>query len=109
MSSTTHDGPAVLEDVATPMPGNQAPKPNSVEARSWSGPQEEVEMEACREVEDIFISPDDVMRYLKIGRSMCYELLADGTIPSYRVGRLRRVKKSDIAAWLDTRRYAPWE
>ena len=65
-------------------------------------------MDTYRETTDVFMSPDELMDYLKIGRTKCYEILQT-SIPSYSVGRLRRVKKSDVDLWLEGQRHAPWE
>jgi excisionase family DNA binding protein len=56
---------------------------------------------------DVFISPEELMRYLKLGRTKVYELLAQGTIPSYLVGRLRRVKREDVDRWLEAQKQVP--
>ena len=41
---------------------------------------------------------------LGIGRSLMYELLASGSIPSIRVGRLRRVPCQALTEFIDERR-----
>lgn len=47
-----------------------------------------------------FLRPDEVSRLLRCGRTKTYELLRTGEVPSYRVGRRRIVRRSDINAWL---------
>lgn len=59
--------------------------------------------------DDEFMAPEEIMRYLKIKRTKCYELLAQGVIPSYRVGRLRRSRRSEIDSWLESQKYRPGE
>lgn len=38
---------------------------------------------------------------LGIGRTNVYKLLKDGHLPSVRVGRLRRIRRSDLDAYID--------
>jgi excisionase family DNA binding protein len=47
-----------------------------------------------------FLRPDEVSRLLRCGRTKTYELLRTGEVPSYRVGRSRIVRRSDINLWL---------
>ncbi len=47
-----------------------------------------------------FLRPDEVARLLRCGRTKAYELLRTGEVPSYRVGRSRIVRRSDINLWL---------
>lgn len=46
-------------------------------------------------------SPDELWRWLGLGRTKTYELLRSGEIPSYRIGRIRRIRREDIEAWLE--------
>jgi len=41
---------------------------------------------------------------LGIGRSLLYELLADGQVESIHVGRLRRIPADALATYIDRRR-----
>jgi excisionase family DNA binding protein len=50
--------------------------------------------------EQEFLRPDEVARLLRCGRTKTYELLRTGEVPSYRVGRSRIVRRSDINVWL---------
>jgi excisionase family DNA binding protein len=45
--------------------------------------------------------PDEVRQLLGLGRTYTYRLLATGAIPFVRVGRLRRVKRSDLDAFIE--------
>ena len=49
-------------------------------------------------------SPDELWRWLGLGRTKTYELLQSGEIPSYKIGRVRRVRRQDIEAWLERSR-----
>lgn len=49
-------------------------------------------------------SPDELWRWLGLGRTKTYELLQSGEIPSYKIGRVRRIRRQDIEAWLECNR-----
>lgn len=51
-------------------------------------------------------SPDELWRWLGLGRTKIYELLRCGEIPSYKIGRVRRIRRQDIEAWLERKRYS---
>ena len=46
-------------------------------------------------------SPDELWRWLGLGRTKTYELLQSGEIPSYKIGRVRRIRRQDIEEWLE--------
>lgn len=46
-------------------------------------------------------SPDELWRWLGLGRTKTYELLQSGEIPSYKIGRVRRIRRRDIEGWLE--------
>jgi excisionase family DNA binding protein len=52
-------------------------------------------------------SPDELWRWLGLGRTKTYELLRSGEIPSYKIGRVRRIRRRDIEAWLERNRSRP--
>lgn len=52
-------------------------------------------------------SPDELWRWLGLGRTKTYELLQSGEIPSYKIGRVRRIRRRDIEAWLERNRSFP--
>jgi excisionase family DNA binding protein len=58
---------------------------------------------------ETMISPSELQEWLECGRSMIYKLLATGAIPNYRVGRLIRIRLSDVIAFLEENRYHPGE
>jgi len=54
-----------------------------------------------------FLKPEEVSQLLRCGRTKTYELLQSGEIASYRVGRNRIVRRSDVVAWLAEQREEP--
>lgn len=46
----------------------------------------------------------EVARVLRIARGRAYELVAEGEIPSVRIGRSVRVNRRELERWLDNRR-----
>ena len=49
------------------------------------------------------LSPEDVAVLVGCGRTTAYKLLADGSIPSFTVGRLRRVRRADAERFIEER------
>ena len=49
------------------------------------------------------LSAEELARELGVGRTTAYSLLWSGTIPSMKVGRLRRVRREDLEAYLAER------
>lgn len=49
------------------------------------------------------LSPNDLARYLSCSRTFAATLISSGTIPSLRIGGLRRVRKSDVDSHIDAR------
>lgn len=49
------------------------------------------------------MSPEDLADYLGLGRTYTYQLLMSGAIPSFKIGRLRRIRRIDVDAYLDER------
>jgi excisionase family DNA binding protein len=43
---------------------------------------------------------EDAARYLSIGRSKTYQLLAEGALPSVRIGRSVRVPVAALERWI---------
>jgi excisionase family DNA binding protein len=56
-----------------------------------------------------FISTADLQEILGCGRTFCYGLLARNEIPSYKLGKLRRIKLADVERWLEDNKYRPGE
>lgn len=53
-----------------------------------------------------WLSPQEVREWLKISRSKAAQLCAE-EVPSYRVGKLVRVKRTDLEAYLTAHRHEP--
>jgi excisionase family DNA binding protein len=49
---------------------------------------------------DTFLTVKEVCEWLNLKRSFVYRLANDGELPSMRIGRLVRFRKSDIDAWI---------
>jgi excisionase family DNA binding protein len=49
------------------------------------------------------LSPEQVAERLGIGRTFVYKLLAEKRIPSFTIGKLRRVRQSDLARYIRER------
>jgi len=49
------------------------------------------------------LSPEDVAVLVGCKRTTAYKLLADGSIPSYSVGRLRRIRRADAERFIEER------
>jgi excisionase family DNA binding protein len=58
-------------------------------------------MEMPRMVEPAMLSPEELATYLGCGRTYAYKLLADGAVPSLKLGRLRRVRRVDADAFIE--------
>jgi excisionase family DNA binding protein len=61
----------------------------SVETR----PEEEAER---------LLTPHELSGLLGLGRTRTYSLLISGEIPSVRIGRLRRVRRSDVEKFVES-------
>ena len=44
----------------------------------------------------------EVEKYLKLGHTKVHQLLASGEIPSLKIGKSRRVRKTDLDRFLET-------
>ena len=49
------------------------------------------------------LSAEELARELGVGRTTAYSLLWSGTIPSIKLGRLRKVRREDLEAYLTER------
>ena len=52
----------------------------------------------------LLLTVSEAARQLGIGRSLLYELLAEGQVESIHVGRLRRIPIDALAAYIDRQR-----
>ena len=44
----------------------------------------------------LLVTPEEAAELLSIGRTKLYELIADGTLPSVRIGRCRRLPREAL-------------
>jgi excisionase family DNA binding protein len=68
-----------------------------VRQHDWSAPHE---MQDQR----LLLTVSEAAQRLGIGRSLLYELLAEGQVESIHVGRLRRIPIDALAAYIDRQR-----
>jgi excisionase family DNA binding protein len=52
---------------------------------------------------EYLMSPEELRRFLRVGRTLAYRLLSEGEIPSVRLGRLVRVRRSDVDRYVESR------
>lgn len=48
------------------------------------------------EIENEFLTPEEVMNLLWIGRNTFYKLVNSGKLPAFRIGKLWRVRREDL-------------
>lgn len=51
--------------------------------------------------ERLLLSMDEAADLLGIGRTYAYHLVSTGEWTTVKIGRLRRMRRSDLVAWLD--------
>jgi len=56
-----------------------------------------------------WFTTDELVRWLGLGRTKTYEMLRSGEIPNYKIGRIRRIRRQDVDAWLERNKYRPGE
>lgn len=47
-----------------------------------------------------YLTPTEVMKTLKIGKTSFYKLLSDGDLKSFKIGRSRRVPESELLDYI---------
>jgi excisionase family DNA binding protein len=47
----------------------------------------------------------ELRRWLGLGKTKTQEILQTGQIPSYRIGRVRRIRRADIEHFLEQNRF----
>jgi excisionase family DNA binding protein len=62
---------------------------------------------AAHRLEPALLRVEDAARYLSLGRSKTYELIARGELPVVRIGRSVRVPLSALRAWIQAQIPAP--
>jgi excisionase family DNA binding protein len=53
--------------------------------------------------EERLLTIKDVVRRTSLGRSTVFALIASGDLPSFTIGRSRRVRESILDAWIERR------
>ena len=53
------------------------------------------------------VTVDELIRWLRLGRTRVNEILRSGELPSFKLGRRRLVRVADVERWLDEHRYEP--
>ena len=51
---------------------------------------------------EYLMSAEDVAKVLALGRTRTYELMSNGTLPCVRIGRLRRVRRTDVDKFIQS-------
>jgi excisionase family DNA binding protein len=51
-----------------------------------------------------YITVSEAADFLGIPTNTCYKLALNRTLPSYKAGKLRRFKRSELAAWMESKR-----
>jgi excisionase family DNA binding protein len=49
------------------------------------------------------LTPEELAVVLGCGRTLAYRMLAERMIPSFKIGRLRRVRRSDVDSFIEQR------
>ena len=75
--------------------------PRTDEPTEETPAQEHRAQETVAPVPALLVSPDDAARLLAIGRTALYALLGSGDLPSVQIGRRRRVRVSDLEAFVE--------
>ncbi len=68
---------------------------------------DEQEQQQQQQVQREWISVAEMQTVLGISRTKAYELLSTGEIPAVKVGRVLRVERAALQAWLEANRYRP--
>ena len=59
-----------------------------------------------REGQDQFVSVDELMRMLSIGKNKAYDILSSGEVEAVRLGRTVRVNKASLLEFIEKHPYA---
>ena len=58
-------------------------------------------MQTENRTEEALLTPEELAEYLRCGRTYAYRLLAHGEIPSLKLGKLRRIRRSDAEHYVE--------
>lgn len=61
------------------------------------------DMEDKTGIQDGLLSLNDLAGYLACSRTYARKLIVDGTLPSCKIGSLRRVRRADVDRYVETR------
>ena len=50
---------------------------------------------------EYLMSPEELAQFLGLGRTYTYQLLSEGKIPCVRIGRLRKVRRTDAEKFVE--------
>ncbi|MGE0539822.1 MAG: excisionase family DNA-binding protein [Dehalococcoidia bacterium] len=53
-------------------------------------------------MDKLLLKPIEAAELVGLGRSKCYEMIRDGTIPSVRLGKSVRIPADALRRWVDT-------
>ncbi|MAW72490.1 MAG: DNA-binding protein [Acidimicrobiaceae bacterium] len=56
---------------------------------------------------DLWLSSKDAAEHIGVTRRTLYRFIDEGRIPAYRLGRVIRLKRSDVDAFIDASRVQP--
>ncbi|MCX4590289.1 helix-turn-helix domain-containing protein [Streptomyces sp. NBC_01549] len=57
---------------------------------------------ALSSADQLLYTPEDAAKVLRYGRSTVYELMAEGALKYIKRGRSRRIRRSDLEAYVDS-------
>ena len=70
-----------------------------------AGDREGAMMETNQQQE--ILTVDELIHWLRLGRTRTNELLRSGSIPSFKIGRRRLVRGADLGEWLQAHKAGP--
>ena len=56
------------------------------------------------QVKNDLMTVDELIDWIRLGRTRTHELLRSGEIPSYKLGRRRVIRRQDVETWLERHR-----
>jgi excisionase family DNA binding protein len=87
-------------------PGGDDPGRKSVTSAGSEAPPEAHAMAGPPEDSKLLLSTTEVAHALGVSERFVKQLIHAGSLPSFKVGRLRRVSTGDLLAWIDRQRSA---
>ncbi len=68
---------------------------------AWGmNPEEQLKIHTNQERPTVLVSIEEVARLLGLGRSTAYGLVMSGELPSVKIGRSRRVRRTAVTAFV---------